>query len=261
MAGEGVIAVDRAVALLAAFRRGEEAASLAQLSARTGLHKTTILRLAASLERAGLLTRMPDGGFRLGGRLLAFAAIYRSSLPLDRAVRPHLVTLARETGESASLYVREGRSRVCVARIEAERSVRVAVYEGSSAALDDTATGLVLRGLNGDPSDGSHSFAPVFTTGVTDPETASMSVPLLAAEGEIVGALTISGPAFRFTAAEAARAAPILSRAAADCSTALGGGAEDTAPEGKPTRKGRSAAARQPAENGQRRLARSRRVA
>lgn len=220
MAEEGVAAVDRAVALLEAFRRDEEVVSLAQLAARTDLHKTTVLRLAASLERAGLMARLP-GGFRLGGRILALASIYRSSLRLERAVRPYLEALVRETGESASLYVREGRSRVCVARIETARSLRVAIVEGSTAALDETATGQILRGVR--PIRGSDPYAPVFTTGLRDAETASASAPVLSTNGEIIGALTISGPASRLTEEEARRVMPTLARTARDFSAMLAG--------------------------------------
>jgi len=241
MAEEGVAAVDRAVALLEAFRPGEEAVSLTQLSARTGLHKTTVLRLAASLERAGLVMRMPGGSFRLGGRILALASVYRSSLQLDRVVRPFLETLVRETGESASLYVREGRSRLCVARIETARSLRVAITEGSFAPLDDTATGLVLRGRRAahEPS-GAGPPGPVFTTGIGDPETASASAAVLSTEGEIIGALTVSGPASRFTEDAAARAMPILARVAREFSAVLAGTPMPKAPS--TPKRGRTAA-------------------
>jgi DNA-binding IclR family transcriptional regulator len=224
MADEGVIAVDRAVALLEAFRPGEEAVSLAQLAARTELHKTTVLRLAASLERAGLLMRMPGGSFRLGGRILALANVYRSSLHLDRVVRPFLETLVQETGESASFYLREGKSRLCMARIETPRPLRVAITEGSLAPLDDTATGLVLRGLRpASAPDRASPSDPVFTSGVGDAETASASAPVLSTAGEILGALTVSGPASRFTAEVAARAMPSLAHTAHAFSAFLAG--------------------------------------
>ena len=240
MAEEGVAAVDRAVALLEAFRPGEEAVGLAQLSARTGLHKTTVLRLAASLERAGLLTRMPGGSFRLGGRILALANVYRSSLHLDRVVRPFLERLVQETGESASLYVREGRSRLCVARIETARPLRVAITEGSLVPLDDTATGQVLRGPRARAAlGGANPAGPVFTTGVGDVETASASAPVLSEEGEIIGALTVSGPASRLTAEAAARIMPVLAGVARDFSALLAG-----APSSRPApaRRGRAPA-------------------
>lgn len=62
---KGVSAAERALAVLTAFRRGDGALSLAELAERTGLVKSTILRLALSLQQYRLLARLPDGSYRL----------------------------------------------------------------------------------------------------------------------------------------------------------------------------------------------------
>ena len=66
---EGVASAGRALTLLSAFRRGDDAVTLAELTVRTGLVKTTIMRLAISLEEHGYLTRLSDGSYRLGAEL------------------------------------------------------------------------------------------------------------------------------------------------------------------------------------------------
>ena len=71
-AQSGVAAVDRALLILSAFREEDAALSLALLARRTGLYKSTILRLLQSLLRAGYVVRQPDGNYVLGpepGRL------------------------------------------------------------------------------------------------------------------------------------------------------------------------------------------------
>ena len=45
----GVAAVERALSVLGAFRDGDASLSLHELAARTGLYKSTILRLLVSL--------------------------------------------------------------------------------------------------------------------------------------------------------------------------------------------------------------------
>lgn len=57
---EGAASAERTPALLSAFRRGDSVASLAELSVRTGLVRSTIMRLAMSLEGAGLLHRTEE---------------------------------------------------------------------------------------------------------------------------------------------------------------------------------------------------------
>ena len=62
----GVAAVDRALSILAAFEDGNRQLELAELARRTGLYKSTLLRLAVSLERGGMLRRGADGAFQIG---------------------------------------------------------------------------------------------------------------------------------------------------------------------------------------------------
>ena len=57
---EGAASAERTPALPSAFRRGDSVASLAELSVRTGLVRSTIMRLAMSLEGAGLLHRTEE---------------------------------------------------------------------------------------------------------------------------------------------------------------------------------------------------------
>lgn len=219
----GVIAVDRAVDILNAFRWGDEGLSLAEMASRTGLHKTTILRLAVSLQAAGMLARSPSGEFRLGANILKLSAIMRASLRLDREVLPFLQKLAEECRESASLFIRDGEERICLVRVEAEQTVRDSGRRLLPLALDDTSAGLVLRGRGGrwvGPAGGP--FRPIFTSGVTDPESASLSAPVFGAEGDIVGAMTVSGPAYRLTGEVAEMHAPRLARAAEAFSASLG---------------------------------------
>ena len=52
-----VTAVTRALLIMEAFRIGERHVTLAELSRRTGLHNTTVLRLARTLAQAGYMVQ------------------------------------------------------------------------------------------------------------------------------------------------------------------------------------------------------------
>lgn len=236
----GVIAVERAIELLNAFRWGDEGISLAEMSNRTGLHKTTILRLAVSLQNTGMLSRSAAGEFRLGANILKLSAILRASLRLDREALPYLTALSERCQESASLFIREGNLRICLVRVEAAQSVVDSARRGLPLPLDDTSSGLVLRGLGGTFVGGeSGPFRPIFTSGVTDPHTASLSAPILDADGAIVGAMTVSGPAYRLTRDAADHAAPQLVEAASALSASLGYRGDALAGDGRAPRKQR----------------------
>ena len=64
--GVGVIAVTRALKVLECFEAGEAGLNLAELSRRTGLHKTTVLRLARTLAKDNYLVQRDDASWRLG---------------------------------------------------------------------------------------------------------------------------------------------------------------------------------------------------
>src|SRR5262245_52728889 len=135
-----VESVERALAILDCFNGGAESLSLAELSRATGFYKSTILRLAASLERCGYLVRNDQGRFRLGPTLWRLGSLYQQSFDLGEVVRPELGRLVDETGETASYYVREGDMRVCLFRLNSPRALRHHLNEGDRLPMKGGAT-------------------------------------------------------------------------------------------------------------------------
>ncbi len=208
---EGVVAVERALAILDAWQDGEAALSLAALAARTGLYKSTLLRLLASLERFRCVERRPDGQWALGPRLFRWGMLFQGGLALEAAVPPRLATLAAQTGESASFWLRQGEQRLCLYRAESPRAIRDDVRPGQLLPLIG-ASGRVLRGEGG----------VIASFGERDPEMAAIAAPVHGPGGALAGALSISGPRPRITAAEATLRTA-CGAAAADLTRRLGG--------------------------------------
>lgn len=220
----GVAAVDRAFAVLAAFRRGDRSLELTELAARTGLVKSTIMRLAVSLEKLGLLARQPDGSYRLGAETLRLGSVYQSSLDLEAHVMPVLERLVEATEESASFYVRRGNQRLCLFRVDSPHRLRLVVLAGEMRPMDQSAIAQVLRGYASVASlgDATAPLPPLYTSGATDPHTAAMAMPVYGADGRQVGALALSGPVARLTSERVAEIKPVLVAMAADLSRSLG---------------------------------------
>src|SRR6186713_1510379 len=120
----GAAAVDRALTLLSAFRAGDTSLSLAELSSRTQLYKSTTLRLLASLEHARLVQRLDDGSYGLGTEVARLNAVYAASFSLERVVLPALRALVAATRESAAYHVAQGDSRLCLYRVDSPQPVR-----------------------------------------------------------------------------------------------------------------------------------------
>ena len=199
---KGVEAVDRALTILEAFGPDTQTLSLADLARHTGFYKSTILRLAASLENFGYLVRGETGHYRLGPAAWRLGSTYRLSFDLGRILRPELKILCETTHETASFYIREGDSRICLYRVEPARAIRHSIEEGARMPLDRGASGKVLRVYSGEDHAESAAIRAgghAISLGERDSEVAALSVPLFSDSGRLVGALAVSGLITRFS--------------------------------------------------------------
>ncbi|QXG56688.1 IclR family transcriptional regulator (plasmid) [Pantoea jilinensis] len=200
MGNEGVIAVEKALALLDCFKPGEESLTLTALAQVSGYHKTTVYRLMNSLERMNYVIRRDNGVYTLGPRLLYLGKLYEQSFHLASIVQPELHALATATGESASWYVMENEQRLCLFRAEPSEGLRETRLPGTFLPLDNSAIGQVLRywGLN-EPLFDTAPMLPLFTSGIRDPHIAAFSVPVFGEGDKLIAALALTGPASRLT--------------------------------------------------------------
>lgn len=225
-ARRGVEAVDRALSLLAAFGEADGPLTLTELAARTGLHKSTALRLFASLLDRGYLRRLPDGRYHLGPEPLRLARLYQRSFRLADLVIPALRRLSETTGETAAFFIRDGDSRICLHRMEPSRPVRAAASEGDRWPLDRGAAGKVLLAFGGGPAARFaeiHRSLSAVSIGERNPETAAIACPVFGEAGGLAGSLSVSGPRERMTAGAFERFRPLVLEAAAELTAALGG--------------------------------------
>ena len=226
-ASEGVAALERGLTLLTAFRQGDGALGLVELTERTDLVKSTIMRLAVSLERYGLLVRMPDGRYQLGSEVVRLNTIYEEGNDLERHVMPVLAKLAASTGETATFYVRQGDVRLCLFRVNSPSSLRLDVQPGTQRPMDASASAQLLKLFEQWPDQQPPlPPLPLYTVGVTTPHVASMSVPIIGAGDRLVGALSLAGPDARLSEQSADRLALPLLKAGLNLCRVLGGQAE-----------------------------------
>ncbi|MBU8540601.1 IclR family transcriptional regulator [Falsiroseomonas tokyonensis] len=222
---EGVASADRALTVLSAFRKGDRSLSLAQLAERTGLVKSTIMRLAISLEEHGFLAREEDSSYRLDAEVLRLGTIYTQSFRMESHVVPVLEELVARTGESAAFYVRRGEQRLCLFRVDSPHLLRLHVRVGDALPLDNSAIAQVLRSFAPRPLPAYVAALdlPIVTMGATDPHTGAMAAPVFGPGDKLAGALALSAPIIRWTAEAQAAARPILIEAGATLTRRIGG--------------------------------------
>jgi DNA-binding IclR family transcriptional regulator len=225
-AGIGVIAVARAFAILDAFKADEHALTLGELARRTGLHKTTVLRIARTIASTGYMVHLADGSWRLGSSAAWLGTRYQMTYDQTASIEPVLRELSAKTGESAAFYVREGDVRVCVVRVDGPQTVRHHTRVGELLPINRGAIGRVLLAFSGEPGklyDNIREAGHHFTAGERDPQVSSIACPVFGINRRLAGCVTITGPITRLTGKVAKKHIPSVLKAASRLSFELGG--------------------------------------
>jgi DNA-binding IclR family transcriptional regulator len=212
----GVAAVDRALSLLSVFRAGEEPLGLAQLATRATLHKSTVLRLLASLEHTMLVERLADGRYTLGRGIVRLHHVHQANSSLERVVMPALRELVAYTGESAALHALWGSGqqahRISLFRVDSPQPIRDHYKVGDIIPLTGGTGARILIAFSAESMWANSLFDPKSLAqirqqgysalrGDRDPEVAGISAPVFKQEGGLtvlVGALVLTMPASRY---------------------------------------------------------------
>lgn len=243
----GVAAVDRALTILDALT--DEKITLAELSKRTGLYKSTVLRLATSLERFGYMLRTEDGCYRLGSKVLYLGSLYQRHFRTSDIVPPVLRKLVEELHEGASFYIVDGDQRIVLHRVDAPRTVRDSVHEGDRLPINQGAAGHVLRafsGARGERYDIIRETMYAASFGERDPEIAAFACPVFRHGNQLVGAISVSGPRYRIEALGEDQIVPALFTHAQALTRTFGGDPDAPGLAGwnlKPATRGKAAPA------------------
>lgn len=222
---QGVAAVDRALSILVAIEAAETGSlSLAELAGATLLYKSTLLRLLVSLERGALVVRRADQRYGLGPFAFRLGKSFEAHNPIEQRLAPIMRDLVEQGTESPSFHVRhDATRRLCLARLDSRHSTLDRVRAGDLLPIDRGAAGRILLAY------GEHGAATapdvprtMVSQGERDPLCGAVAAPVFGARGELIGALSLSGPLDRFSPESIARMSELLLAAADQASQALG---------------------------------------
>lgn len=216
----GTQSLDRAAELLSLIVRAEEPVTYTTIVDQTGLARSTASRLLQGLERNGLLERDRDGAFRGGALFAHYATRFDRVEALVAAAQPSLERLAEETGETVNLAVARGDTVVQVAQIDSTYMLGAMNWVGLDVPPHSSALGKVMYAFGSLPLPKgplerltpntitepttfenelrdirSQGFA--ITRGELEEGLDGLAAPVLGADGQVLAALGVSGPAFR----------------------------------------------------------------
>lgn len=244
-----VQSVDRAIEILELLLREGEA-GVGEIADELGVHKSTASRLVYTLQARDLVEQHGDRGrFTIGIGMLRFAGAVTGQIDLARLGTPLCESLAEKLGETVNIAVLDGAVAINVSQARGTSAVAAQNWTGQRTPLHATSSGKVLlasmdedeqeRLLAGEltvytpntiaePDELRTMLKRVAEDGYAtcfeelEPGLHAVAVEVLGATGEVVAAISASGPAYRLSRKRIRQIARELRSAAAELSGQLG---------------------------------------
>lgn len=221
-----VQSIERAFAVLSALADGP--IGVTEVAERVDLPKSTAARMLASLTREGVVEQVPgDTRYRLGGRIVSLAAGVVPARSLVALGHPILVELASAAGEAAGLSVADGAAVHYIDQVDTAHQVQVRDWTGTRAPMHAVSSGQVFLAYMNEAAIERYLALPrvAFTNRTLTDSAAlrdrlrriqltgfawvreefaeglnSVAAPVVGEGGEIVAAVHLHGPSYRFPA-------------------------------------------------------------
>lgn len=223
----GVQSIERAFALLRALSIGP--GGVTELAERTDLPKSTVSRILSTLEDEGAVEQMEIAGeYRLGPGLLDLAGGAQPGRNLVASARPHLLELMNQIGEVAGIStfdIDAGTVYYLDHAQNDDEDVMVRDWTGETAPMHAVPSGLAIlahvesEAVESYISGGLSQETPYTMTNAESlrnrladikslgyvwvyqefsEDINSVGAPVFDSDGQVIAALHVHGPAYRF---------------------------------------------------------------
>jgi IclR family transcriptional regulator, KDG regulon repressor len=250
--------VARALELLDCIADAKEPLSVAELAREIRVSRSTAYRLLRTLSAHGYVSDSfaDSDKLQIGPKVLKLATHFLDRLDIRVVARPHLIQLRDLSHETVHLVVPHHTQALHIDRVETSQALRTYSPVGGLEPLHSTSMGKALLAAMSDAEveaivlqAGLPRLTPNTITdlarlkehlalvraqgyAISDIENEegirAVGVALVAYTGVPLAAISISGPAYRFTLEQAIALAPPMKRAAADILYQLGLGPRES---------------------------------
>jgi len=226
---ERIKSIDKALDLLEFLSVHEQEIGILEISHRLNIGLSTVHRILSTLKsRDYIIQNQKTAKYRLGIKLFELGCEVQSTKNLIKTTRPYLRKLSAITNETANLAILEGKEVIYLDTIESSETLRTEIVQGTRIAAHCTALGKVLLTFLPDSdfeqlygnNEPIISLTPqsISSLGELKKELKNVKergyaldmeeykigincvgVPIFNKNGETVAAISITGPASRFT--------------------------------------------------------------
>ncbi|CCK31776.1 oxidoreductase [Streptomyces davaonensis JCM 4913] len=246
----GVQSVDRAISVLEILaQRGE--AGVSEVAGEIDVHKSTAFRLLGALEARGLVEQAGERGkYRLGFGIVRLAGAVTGRIDITQQGRPICERLAEELGETVNIAVMQEHYAINLYQVRGPGAITAHNWVGQLTPLHATSSGKILlaymptkerAALLG--AAGMKKVTPRTITAKTKLEKNitearergyaytleeleiglhAMAAPVRNRDGDVIAALSASGPGYRLTEERLHELSPILLKGAEEISHRMG---------------------------------------
>ena len=219
-----VQSIERAFAVLSALADGP--IGVTEVADRADLPKSTAARMLTTLAHEGAVEQVPgDTRYRLGGRIASLAGGVVATRSLVAIARPHLAELGAALGEVAGLSIPDGDEVHYVEQVDSANPVGIRDWTGSRVPMHAVSSGLVFlahRSTAAVERSLAEPLPALTERTIVDPAAirerlrtvalagyawvhdefavgiSSVAAGIADAAGEIVAAVHVHGPSYRF---------------------------------------------------------------
>lgn len=244
-----VQSVDRALSVLEILAAHGEV-GVTEVATELGVHKSTAFRLIAALENRGFVEQLADRGkYRLGFGVVRLAGAAAVQLDIAREGQRICEVLAADLEETVNIAILDSDLAVNVSQARGPAALSTHNWVGQGTPLHATSSGKVLLAHAPDAVRKgvlSRELQRFTSATTTDPEVLqqhldriveqgwgstveeyevglnAVAAPVRGADGDVIAALSVSGPSFRMDAEDFPRIARRVVSGAGELSRRLG---------------------------------------
>lgn len=242
--------VDGALVILEVLAKAGAGMTLADIATEAQRPKASVYRVLQTFVRRGYARALGGGVYGPGPQILSLAGRVRADLGLVQVAGPILRRLLEDTRETIHLGLFTGTEAIYIEKIEARDFFAVQSYVGMSMKLHCTAIGKsILANL---PVDERRNLLRGSRLERSTPRTLTtvsaleielgtveangyaidneenhvgircVGAPIFREDGTVLGGVSVTSPAFRFSVEDAVALAPKVQQVANDISSSIG---------------------------------------
>lgn len=244
-----VQSVDRAISVLELLARNGEA-GITEIADELGVHKSTASRLVGALENRSLVEQLGERGkYAIGFGVVRLAGAATGRMDLAKLGNQTCQMLADDLGETVNIAVADDGLAINISQAYGSASVTAQNWTGRRTPLHATSSGKVLLAYLPSPArdelvHGHLSEYTPKTTTVPDELDSELdrivedgyaacfeefelglhavAVPIFGSGGEVIAAMSASGPSYRLSRQRIRQLVNPMAEAAAELSGHLG---------------------------------------